>query len=387
MYRVHLTEEQHQQLHQRAHQHNVAPRTRDRLEMVRLSALGWPIPKIAWHLGLHEHTVRSWIKAFLDGGFEALLDKPHTGKKSGITPEILAAVKEWLTTSNRTWNARQIAEEVNARYGVSRSLAQWHRLLHRERLSYKRTRRSLRHKQNAVAVSAKKDEIDTLNREADSGQVDVCHLDEAGFAMTLPPCYSWSPVGTRLSVPYEAPQGRRINAIGGYISHGPEAGTFEYAVYASLPACKSKKRRKSAEEVAASYGVSLEEVGAIDSARLVSFVWQLAGRPRVYAEDWKRARPLVVVLDNYSVHKSQTVQEAKTAWEAANISLLYLPSYCPELSDIEPIWQAVKHHEMQDRSQAEVKAMKQAVEQALAKKAEALRAGQAKTTNLLCEAA
>lgn len=205
--------------------------------------------------------------------------------------------------------------------------------------------------------------------------------------MTLPPCYSWSPVGATVSVPYEAPQGRRINAIGGYISNGPEAGTFEYAVYASLPACKSKKRRKSAAEVAASYGLTLDEVGAIDSVRLVSFVWRLAGRPAIYAEDWKRTCPLVVILDNYSVHKSQTVQEAKPALEAANITLLYLPSYCPELSDIEPIWQAVKHHEMQDRSQTEVKAMKQAVECALAKKAEALRDRQARTTNLLCEVA
>ena len=164
MYRIHLTQEQQQQLHQRAHQPNSAPRTRDRLEMVRLSAMGWGIPKIARHLGQHEQTVRYWIKAFLDGGFEALADKPHTGQKSGITPEILAAVKEWLTTGNRTWNARQIAAEVATRYGLSRSVAQWRRLLRRERLTYKRTRRSLRHKQNAVEVLAKTDEIDQLKR-------------------------------------------------------------------------------------------------------------------------------------------------------------------------------------------------------------------------------
>lgn len=69
--------------------------------------------------------------------------------------------------------------------------------------------------------------------------------------MTLPPCYSWSPIGLNLSVLYEAPQGRRINVVGGYIAQGPEVGTFRYAVYASLPASKSKKQRKSAEDVAA----------------------------------------------------------------------------------------------------------------------------------------
>lgn len=53
--------------------------------------------------------------------------------------------------------------------------------------------------------------------------------------MTLPPCYSWLPRGQRLSVAYE-PLGRRLNAIGGCISHGPDAGVFDFAVYAGLPA-------------------------------------------------------------------------------------------------------------------------------------------------------
>ncbi len=201
--------------------------------------------------------------------------------------------------------------------------------------------------------------------------------------MTLPPCYSWSPVGERLSIPYEAPQGRRLNVIGGYVSHGPDAGTFRYAVYASLPKSKSKKQRKPPEEVAASYALSLCEVGPIDSDRFVAFLWELAGRPRVHLSDWKRARPLWIVLDNYSVHTGEAVKQAKAELEAANIHLFYLPSYSPQLSDIEPVWQAVKHQEMQTRSHTDIKAMKQYVEAALARKADALKAKHAETTDLL----
>jgi hypothetical protein len=97
-------------------------------------------------------------------------------------------------------------------------------------------------------------------------------VDEAGFAMTLPPRYSWSPRGVNLSVLYEAPQGRRVNVVGGYIAQGPDAGTFRYTADASLPTFKSKKQRKSLEEVAASYGLSVEEVGPIDGARLIAFL-------------------------------------------------------------------------------------------------------------------
>ena len=205
--------------------------------------------------------------------------------------------------------------------------------------------------------------------------------------MTLPPCYSWSPVGENLTVPYEAPQGRRVNVIGGYFSDGPDAGTFCYAIYASLPKSRYKTQHKSPQAVAQAAGFAPSEVGAIDSERFLAFVWLLAGRPAIHLSDWKRSRPLWIVLDNYSVHKSAGVKAAQADLEAAGVHLFYLPAYSPQLSDIEPIWQAVKHHEMQTRSHTELKAMKQEVERGLARKAETLRARHAETTTLLCAVA
>ena len=70
----------------------IAPSTRDRLEMVRLSDAGWSIPRLAIHLNQHEQTVRYWIKAFLDGNFDALDNKPRGGAISALTSEVLLAV-------------------------------------------------------------------------------------------------------------------------------------------------------------------------------------------------------------------------------------------------------------------------------------------------------
>ena len=210
----------------------------------------------------------------------------------------------------------------------------------------------------------------------------MCHLDEAGFSMTLPPCGSWFLAGERLRVPYEAPQGRRVNVIGAHFTHGPEAGRFEYQSWASLPKRRAKKQRKTAEQVAAAHGLRLDEVGPIDSERLVAFVWRAAGRPAAAAEGWQRERPLLVVLDNYSVHTSQTVADAERALQAADIHLVYLPSYSPELSRIEPDWNDVKQHQLPVRSFERVADLKQAVDEALARKAHQLRQAAAKTTNL-----
>lgn len=194
-------------------------------------------------------------------------------------------------------------------------------------------------------------------------------------------------MGERLRIPYEAPQGRRVNVIGAYFSHGPQAGRFVFATYAAVPESRSKKARKSLSERAAAHGLGVAEVGPIDSERFVQFLWQTAGRPTVYAEDWQRERPLVIWLDNYSVHKSERVREELRVLERAGITLCYLPSYSPEMSQIEPIWHAVKHHEMKERSYAELLALKRAIEEALCKKAADLLAAHQETANLPRQAA
>jgi putative transposase len=200
--------------------------------------------------------------------------------------------------------------------------------------------------------------------------------------MTLPPCRSWFPEGERLKVAYEAPQGRRVNAIGAHFTHGPEAGRFEAQRWAGLPTSRAKQQRQTAEQVAAAHGLREEQVGPIDSARVVAFIWRAAGRGSAAPAGWKRARPLMVVLDNYSVHKSQVVAEAVVQLEAADVHLVYLPAYSPELSRIEPDWNDIKQHQLPGRSFDQVAELKGAVDDALVRKAHQLQQAHAKTTGL-----
>ena len=218
----------------------------------------------------------------------------------------------------------------------------------------------------------------------------MCHSDEAGFAMTLPTTYTWRPVGDPLRVPYEAPQGRRVNAIGATFTHGPDAGRFVYRTFAALPKNRSKtegrkatRRTKTQEEVAAKHGLLVAEVGPIDAARFVDFVWEAAGRDEGAPAHWKRERPLMMVVDNYSVHHSKMVNDTREEWEAADIYLIYLPSYCPQLSKIEPVWNDVKHHYLPIRSFERVADLKHNVDAALARKAEQLKQTYTKPTKLL----
>lgn len=193
--------------------------------------------------------------------------------------------------------------------------------------------------------------------------------------------YSWFPVGKRLEVAYEATQERRVNVVGAVFTHGPAAGRFEYETCVSLPKNRGKKPRKTPEEVAAQHGVSASHVGSIDGQRLLSFIWRIAGRPENARVNWRRAIVLWIVLDNYSVHKCSVIKEALAELDAADIHLFYLPAYSPELSDIEPVWNDVKHHRLPTRSYKTAGDLKDAVDTALADKAAQLQRAHIETAS------
>lgn len=183
-------------------------------------------------------------------------------------------------------------------------------------------------------------------------------------------------------MPYPAPEGRRVNVIGAHFTHGPRAGHFAYQAWTSLPKSRAKQPRKTSQEIAAAHGLTEEDVGPIDSQRLLTFVWRIAGRPAEAPSGWKRGRPLMIVLDKYSVHKSHVIADARPQLESADVHLVYLPAYCPELSAIEPVWNDVKQHQVSTRSFERVRDLKHAVEVALARKAHQLQRAATKTTNV-----
>jgi hypothetical protein len=213
-----------------------------------------------------------------------------------------------------------------------------------------------------------------LTQEAAAGERDLYHLDEAGFAPTLPTSYTWARVGTRPVVPYEAPQGRRVNVIGALAAHGPRP-RFVYASRRTGRPTKTPKTPKTprAAKTPSTGGTS---TGRLDSAAFLAFVCQeVAQLPALWdalPPDYVRDRPCTIALDNYSVHHSKLVQAAIPVLERAGVTFFYLPPYSPELSTIEPVWHHTKYTDITTRSYADGDALHQAVSHALDKRAAAL---------------
>lgn len=151
MIRVELTDAQRDDLRARTREAGIAPRTRDRLEMLRLADIGWSVPRIAGHLGAHEQTVRKYVKAFLADGFVALPDRPRPGRPPRVTAAHLDALETLLDAGGRTWTTPQLATWLEREHGVRVHPDHLSVLLHRRRFGWKRTVTSVAHKRRDPA--------------------------------------------------------------------------------------------------------------------------------------------------------------------------------------------------------------------------------------------
>jgi transposase len=149
-------------------------------------------------------------------------------------------------------------------------------------------------------------------------------LDECGFAPSQPVSYSWTRRGERKRIPYENPQGRRVNVLAAYSPDGAQ------------PALTWGKER-----------------GSLVAGQFTDFVQRLPRLP---------GKPLVVVLDNGSLHQNWVVQEALPALRAQRIYLYYLPPYSPELNEIEAVFGVIKRHELPERRYTTWEALETAID-------------------------
>ncbi len=170
MIRVELTPAQRDDLRARTRKPGIRPRTRDRLEMIRLADAGWTVPRIARHLGRHEQTVRTSVKAFLADGFDALPDRPRPGRPPVVTTAHLDALEDVIDAGGRTWTTPQLVALLEREHGVRVHPDHLSRLLHARRFGWKRTKTSVAHQRRDAAVyDAKAADLAALKKRPKPG--------------------------------------------------------------------------------------------------------------------------------------------------------------------------------------------------------------------------
>ena len=134
---------------------------------------------------------------------------------------------------------------------------------------------------------------------------------------------SWVRAGERKSVPSENPQRRRYNTLALYAPDGVQPA-FDW----------------------------IRSPRAFTGLDLVEFLLERPPCPV----------PLVIVLDNASLHHSRVVQEALPRLWAKRIYFYFLPPYSPELTEIEAVFRVIKHCDPPERVYTPLAALEAAVD-------------------------
>lgn len=167
MRRTRLTDEERAALQATRHDPGWSPRERDRVEMVLLSAAGWSPPRIAIHFGCSVKPVRTALDQYAARGLEGLRRRrpgpaPNTARRTQIT----AALTQRLA-QERTWTAAQLAAALGEQ-GMRLSTRQTRKYLGGI-AAWRRTVRSLAHKQDPVKVARAERQLGVLQKRGAPG--------------------------------------------------------------------------------------------------------------------------------------------------------------------------------------------------------------------------
>ena len=140
---------------------------RARCQMLLLSADGWSPPRIAAHLSYHPHTVRAVLRRFQTRGAAGLTpDLPGPPPDGARRAQITAALDR-LLAQERTWTAAQLAAALRDE-GIALSTRQTRKYLGRMGERWRRTVRTLAHKQDPHQVARAEQTLAALKRGPNS---------------------------------------------------------------------------------------------------------------------------------------------------------------------------------------------------------------------------
>jgi len=156
---------------------DVAPRVRERLEMVKGVALGHPLDEVGRWSGRTVRTVERWLAAFASGGIAALVDAPRHGRPVKADVAYVVALERAVETLPPTlglpfdvWTSPRLSAYLAETTGVRIAPGWLRALLARQRFRSGRPKHTLGHLQDPVARAACEEALQAVEKKGAGGR-------------------------------------------------------------------------------------------------------------------------------------------------------------------------------------------------------------------------
>jgi len=279
----------------------------NRMQAVKLAKAGFQTSDIARFFDVSVRAVYQWLAAFNSGGHSALLAKPGAGRPSKLKGEDLARLAGLLRDHTPDqlrfvfglWNLRLIGLLIQREFDWLPSKPTLIKLMRILGFTPQRPVRRAWQQDTVLVERWRTEDFPKLVARAKAKGATILFADEAGMRSDYHTGTTWAPCG---QTPVVSKTGQRFTIQ--MLSAISASGEFEFMLHE----------------------------GRVNSAVFVRFLTQLMVA---------RSRPVILVVDGHSIHKSKEVQ-AFVASTHGNLELAYLPPYSPQLNPDELVWKNVK---------------------------------------------
>jgi transposase len=259
-------------------------------------------------LGFSRSSVYEWLDKFDRGGYEALETHTAPGAEPKVTPEIEEWIKDVVLESTPMdhgydtvlWTSKILVELIWQEFGVSVKGNTVSMHLKNIGLSYQKPRYRPVEQDPQEVENFLNIKFPKIQRLADKLDADIAFEDEAGVGLMTRSGRTWGKVG-------QPPEVLATDKRGGYnvLSVVTIEGTMNYSI----------------------------KDGPINSERYIEFLKALL---------YGRERPLILLADNASFHKSKAVREFVRS-NRKRIRVFFLPKHSPERNPDEQVWEEIKN--------------------------------------------
>lgn len=283
-----------QRLYRQSRHHQV----RQRAHCILLSSQDYSIAQLMEIFSVSRKTLYNWFNNWEEQGVVGLYNRPGRGRKKTFNPEQVEQIRRWVQQSPR--QLKQVVAKIREEWGMTTSTQTIKRVLKALRMSWHRLRRVVGGQPDAQEYEQKQAQLAAFKQLEDQGELDLYYLDEAGFCLI--PCipYGWQQIGQSEAI--ESRRSQRLNVLG------------------------MMTRANQLHSYVSTQSITSDVVIACIDAFF----------PTVN----KRT---VIVVDQASIHTSDSVYEKLEEWQQRNIEIFLLPSYSPQLNLIEILWRFIKY--------------------------------------------
>jgi transposase len=266
---------------------------------------------IANVLGISRSCIYDWLRWYRAGGEAALDTRSAPGADPVITPEMDRWLKATILNSTpvehgydtELWTLKILVELLQQRFGVwvADSTVALH--LHRLDLSCQRPCYLAAEQDPEAVAHFLLYKFPKIQRLAEKIGAEIGFEDEAGVGIMTRAGRTWGEVGTPPVVP-------ATDRRGGYnvLSIITAEGQLRFSI----------------------------KDHSIDGERYIAFLRQVLHG---------RTRPLILIADNVSFHRSAAVRQFVRA-HRTQIRLFFFPTHSPELNPDEQVWNEIKHRNL-----------------------------------------